>query len=119
MILCPQYQEFWEECEDFVTERLHKMLLYMAPNKDTIIRTRINKLTILQLKLILFPYLDPAFRDAQDLARIELTRGMTSKAKLMNLIKHTSKKIGKKLAVKFLKFFLLSFSTVYGPDDAN
>src|SRR6266542_828589 len=72
MILCPQYQEFWEECEDSVTERLHKLLLHMAPNEDTIIRTRINKLTTLQLKLILFPYLDPTFHDTQDLTRIEL-----------------------------------------------
>jgi len=81
----------------------------MAPNEDTIIRTRIKKLTTLQLKLILFPYLDPTFHDAQDLTRIELSCGMISQAKLMNLTKHTSKKIGKKLAVKFLEFFFTEF----------
>src|SRR6266542_1516690 len=105
----PQYQAAWEECEVAVTERLHRVLLRMAANEDRTIRTRINNLSISKLKLILFPYLDPAFRNARDLDKIELSRGFTTKAKLKNLTSHTSKKIGRLLAVKFLEFFYTEF----------
>jgi len=109
MILCPQYQDLWKECEDTVTERLHKFLLRRAINEDTNIRKRINNVSESRLRLILFPYYDPAFRDAQDLTRLELTRGLTPKVRLLNLTKLTTKKIGKLLALKFLELFFTEF----------